>query len=61
VPESADDLIRSTPKFYEDIALARFKLMGSMHEYLRYHFDGPDNPYLSAIEKNIALIKERWG
>jgi hypothetical protein len=60
MPESADDLIRSTPKFYEDVALARFKLMGSMHEYLRYHFDSPDNPYLSAIEKNIALIKERW-
>jgi hypothetical protein len=32
-----------------------------MHEYLRYHFDSPDNPYLSAIEKNIALIREKWG
>ena len=61
MPESADDLIRSTPKFYEDIALARFKLMDSLHEYLRFHFDSPDNPYLSAIEINIALIKERWG
>ena len=61
LPESADDLIRSTPKFYEDVALPRFKFMNSMHEYLRYHFDSPDNPYLSAIEKNIALIKERWG
>jgi len=61
MPESADALIRSTPKFYEDVALARFKLMGSMHEYLRCHFDSPDNPYLSAIEKNIALIRERWG
>jgi hypothetical protein len=61
MPESADDFIRSTPNFYEDVALARFKLMGSIHEYLRYHFDSPDNPYLSAIERNIALIKERWG
>jgi hypothetical protein len=61
MPESADALIKSTPKFYEDVALARFKLMGSMHEYLQYHFNSPDNPYLSAIEKNIALIKERFG
>jgi len=61
VPECADDLIRSTPKFYEDVALARFKLMGSLHEYLRYHFSSPDNPYLLAIEKNIGRIKERWG
>jgi hypothetical protein len=61
MPESADALIKSTPKFYEDVALARFKLMGSMHEYLQYHFNSPDNPYLSAIEKNIALIKEKWG
>jgi hypothetical protein len=60
IPECADDLIRSTPKFYEDVALTRFRLMGSLHEYLRYHFDSPDNPYLIAIEKNIALIRDRW-
>lgn len=61
IPENADALIRSTPAFYENVALARFKLMGSLHEYLRLHFNSPDNPYMSAIEKNIALIKERWG
>lgn len=60
MPKSADDLIRSTPAFYENVALVRFKLMGSLHEYLRLHFDNSDNPYLSAIENNIALIKERW-
>ena len=60
MPESADALIKSTPMFYENVALGRFKLMGSMHEYLQYHFNSPDNPYITAIEKNIALIKERW-
>jgi len=60
IPESADALIKSTPKFYENVALARFKLMGSMHEYLQYHLNSPDNPYITAIEKNIALINEKW-
>lgn len=60
VPENADALIKSTPKFYEDVALTRFKLMGSMHEYLRYHFNSAENPYISGIERNIAIIKERW-
>ena len=60
IPASADDLIRSTPGFYENVALARFKLMGCMHDYLRYHFDSPENPYIAAIEKNIANIKEKW-
>ncbi len=61
IPKNAEDLIKSTPKFYEDVALTRFKLMGSVHEYLKYHFGGHDNPYIAAIEKNIACIKERWG
>jgi len=51
MPESADDFIRSTPAFYESVALERFKLMGLLHEYLRLHFDSSDNPCLSAIEK----------
>lgn len=61
IPKSAEDLIRSTPGFYEDVALARFKLMGSVHEYLKYHFGRPENPYITAIERNIASIKEKWG
>lgn len=60
IPENADALIKSTPKFYEDVALTRFKLMGSMHKYLQYHFNSADNPYISGIERNIALIKEKW-
>jgi len=60
IPENVEALIKSTPKFYEDVALARFKLMGSMHEYLQYHFNSTDNPYILGIERNIALIKERW-
>ncbi len=50
-PEKPDDLTRSTPAFYENVALKQFKLMGLLHEYLRLHFDSSDNPCLSAIEK----------
>ncbi len=57
---SANDLIRSTPGFYQNIALARFKLMGCVHDYIRYHFNTPDNPYIVAIEKNIDTIRSRW-
>ncbi len=60
MPKSAEDLLRSTPKFYEDIALARFKMMGSMHLYVQYHYEGSRNPYMEAIEKNIKKIKESW-
>jgi hypothetical protein len=52
MPES-DELIRSTPKFYENVALARFKLMGSMHDYLQYHFGSPENPTCRPL-KNIT-------
>jgi hypothetical protein len=58
---NADELIRSTPKFYEEIALKRFKMMGSMEKYIPYNYDGKENPYMAAIEKNIATIREKWG
>jgi len=60
MPQSAEDLIKSTPKFYEDIAMARFKLLGSMHEFIPHHFGTPENPYLTAIEKNIERIKTKY-
>jgi len=61
MPLSAEDLLRSTPKFYEDIALARFKMMGSMHLFIGYHHDGSQNPYVEAIEKNINKIRQTAG
>ncbi|HOW53966.1 MAG TPA: hypothetical protein PLR60_04850 [Syntrophorhabdaceae bacterium] len=58
--KDADELIRSTPRFYEEIALPRFKIMGSMHQYISYHYEDKSNPYMDAIEKNIAKIKKKW-
>ncbi|MEN6617000.1 MAG: hypothetical protein ABFD12_10630, partial [Syntrophorhabdus sp.] len=57
---SADDLIRSTPSFYENVALGRFKIMGSMEHYISYCYDGHHNPYMTAIEANIEAIRKRW-
>jgi hypothetical protein len=53
--ESADDLIRKTPFFYEHIVKERLKRMGSMYAYLS---DNSKNPYIDAIEKNIKKIKQ---
>lgn len=55
--ESADDLIRKTPYFYEVIVMERFKDMGSMHKYLPHHFKDSRNHYIEAIEENIKRIK----
>ncbi len=58
--KNADELIRSTPKFYEEIALERFKIMGDLQQYVKYHYDGQKNPYMDNIEKNIRKIKRKW-
>ena len=55
--ESADDLIKHTPIFYETVVKERFMKMGSLHTYLAYHFNDVRNPYIEAIEENIKKIK----
>lgn len=55
--ESADDLIRKTPYFYENVVIGRFKDMGSLHKCLTYHFNDLRNPYIEAIEENIKKIR----
>ena len=52
--ESADDLIKKTPYFYEVIVRERLKKMGSMYEYLTNH---SRNHYIEAIEGNIKRIE----
>jgi len=56
----ADDLIRSTPGFYEKVALRRFEMMGSMEKYIPYHYGGRENPYMAGIENNIRTIRQKW-
>jgi hypothetical protein len=56
--ESAEDLIRQTPSFYELVVKERFKKMGSLYTYLTYHFDDKRNHFIEAIEENIEKIKK---
>jgi hypothetical protein len=51
---SANDLIKKTPYFYEVIVKERLKKMGSMYKYLT---NRSGNHYVDAIEKNIKRIE----
>jgi hypothetical protein len=55
--QSVEDLIRSTPYFYEVIVKDKFKKLGSLDACLSYHYNNSHNPYLEAIEENIQKIK----
>jgi hypothetical protein len=57
---SVEDLIRSTPYFFEAITMERFKMMGSVYTCLTDHFGSPGNPYMEAIEKNILRIRRSF-
>ncbi len=54
--QSADDLMKKTPYFYENIVKERLKKMGSMYTYLS---DNSENPYMNAIEENIEKITRK--
>jgi hypothetical protein len=58
--ESAEDLIKSTPFFYEHIALGRFKTMHSVHNCINIRYEDRKNPYIEAIEANIKSIRTRF-
>lgn len=58
--ESADDLIRHTPVFYEVEVMKRLQKMGSLYNYLTYHFKDSRNLYIEAIEENIQKIKRAF-
>lgn len=55
---NADDLIRSTPQFYEVFVKDRFEKLGNLHMYMNYHFNDSKNPYIEAIEENIEKIRQ---
>jgi hypothetical protein len=54
--QSADDLMKKTPYFYENIVKERLKRMGSMYTYLS---DNSKNSYIDAIEENIKRIMRK--
>lgn len=55
--DSADELIRNTPHFYEYIVKERFENMGAIYRYLPLHFNDSRNPYIESLEENIKRIK----
>lgn len=55
--QSAGDLIKSTPYFYEVVVKDKFQKMGSLDVCLSYHYNDNHNPYLEAIEENMQKIK----
>ncbi len=55
--ESADDLIKKSPKFFEEFVLGRLNRdFEGVYRFAAKHFGGRDL-YTEAIKKNLALIK----
>jgi hypothetical protein len=55
---SADDLRRQTPAFWERYVLTKInKDFGAVYEYLRVPWPEGPNPYIDAIEANIARLR----
>ncbi|HMK48985.1 MAG TPA: hypothetical protein VK435_02940 [Thermodesulfovibrionales bacterium] len=55
--ESAEDLIRNTPDFYEVVVRERLESMGSVYASLS---GNSRNPYIEAVEENIGKIKKAF-
>lgn len=56
--ESADDLLRKTPAFYENMVKKRLdEEFGRLYEYMEPLFDG-ENPYLMAIQHNMSYLQK---
>lgn len=57
--ETADELIKNTPYFYENIVKERFRFMGSLYLYLSENNNSQNN-YIKKIERNIDSIKKYY-
>jgi hypothetical protein len=55
--KNSDDLIKSTPNFYEVIVKDRLEKMDSVYTCLTHHFKDSRNHYIEAVEENIKKIK----
>jgi hypothetical protein len=58
--QSAEDLIRNTPAFYEVVVKERFEHMGSVYVCLSRPSGNSRNPYTEAVEENINKIKKTF-
>lgn len=55
--ESEEALITNTPLFYNTEVQNRFKKMGSLDAYVKYHWPDRNDYYKVAIEKNISRVE----
>ncbi|MGA3007998.1 MAG: hypothetical protein ABSE59_08925, partial [Opitutaceae bacterium] len=57
---SAADLVERTPDFWRSTVLPKLKTeYGGVYRYLAKPFPRGPNPYVEAVERNLAVIKER--
>lgn len=54
--ESADDLIRKTPSFYQNASRRLENDLGGTYQLARKHFGGP-NLYMDAVKQNIRFVE----
>ena len=54
--ESGDDLVRKTPKYFEDAAQRLDQEFGSGYHYGGRHFGG-ENPYVREIHRNVRFAE----
>jgi hypothetical protein len=58
VYRTAGELVHNTPSFWENYVLPKINDdFGKLHVFLNDPYPGGPNPYLQAIERNIARIK----
>lgn len=58
--KSADDLIEKTPAFWKKFVLPKLESdFQAVYRFLARPYPHGPNPYLDAVEKNIAKIKQR--
>lgn len=54
---SAEDLLRKTPGFFEQVVRKRIEGMGDLYRCVAAHFGG-DDPYERGMQRNMAFLKE---
>jgi hypothetical protein len=54
--ESGDDLVRKTPKYFEEAARRLDREFGSTYHYGGRHFGG-ENPYVKEIHRNVRFAE----
>ena len=59
--KSPDDLIERTPAFWKKLVQPKLESdFQAMYRFLARPYPGGPNPYIDAVERNIAIIKERF-